>query len=67
MKQEVKAAAVRVQSGSIQGWVRVNDGVYNSVFERSPQTARLKILVPTSFQAEVLVQYGIPLTNPGCN
>jgi len=66
MKQEVgKAAAVRVQSGSMWGGYGVNDGVYNSVLGDRLKSGEIKdiIGVPTSFQAEVLAkQYGIPLT-----
>jgi len=63
MKQEVgKAAAVRVKSGSIVGWVRGQQRRIQFSFGRSPQTGEIKdiIGVPTSFQAEVAKQYGIP-------
>ena len=67
MKQEVgKAAALRVQSGSIVGLGTGSTTAYTIQFlgERL-KSGLLKDIkgVPTSFQAEVLAkQYGIPLT-----
>lgn len=67
MKQEVgKAAAARVQSGSIVGLGTGSTTAYaiESIGDRL-QSGELKDIVgiPTSFQAEVLAkQYGIPLT-----
>ena len=67
MKQEVgKAAAVRVQSGSIVGLGTGSTTAYTIQFlgDRLKQ-GELKDIkgIPTSFQAEVLAkQYGIPLT-----
>lgn len=67
MKQEVgKAAAVRVQSGSIVGLGTGSTTAYTIQFLGDRlKSGELKdiIGVPTSFQAEVLAkQYGIPLT-----
>jgi len=69
MKQEVgKAAAVRVKSGSIVGWVRGQQRRIQFSFERSPQIGEIKdIGVPTSFQAEVLLSSTASLDHPGCN
>jgi ribose 5-phosphate isomerase A len=67
MKQEVgKAAAVRVQSGSIVGLGTGSTTAYTIQFLGDRlKSGEIKdiIGVPTSFQAEVLAkQYGIPLT-----
>lgn len=67
MKQEVgKAAADRVQSGSIVGLGTGSTTAYTIQFLGDRlKTGELKdiIGIPTSFQAEVLAkQYGIPLT-----
>jgi len=67
MKQEVgKAAAVRVQSGSIVGLGTGSTTAYTIQFLGDRlKTGELKDIqgIPTSFQAEVLAkQYGIPLT-----
>jgi ribose 5-phosphate isomerase A len=67
MKQEVgKAAADRVQSGSIVGLGTGSTTAYTIQFLGDRlKTGELKDIVgiPTSFQAEVLAkQYGIPLT-----
>ncbi len=67
MKQEVgKAAADRVQSGSIVGLGTGSTTAYTIQFLGDHlKTGELKdiIGIPTSFQAEVLAkQYGIPLT-----
>lgn len=67
MKQEVgKAAAVRVQSGSIVGLGTGSTTAYTIQFLGDRlKSGELKdiIGIPTSFQAEVLAkQYGIPLT-----
>lgn len=68
MKQEVgKAAAVRVQSGSIVGLGTGSTTAYTIQFLGDRlKSGELKDIVgiPTSFQAEVLAkQYGIPLTS----
>jgi len=60
MKQEVgKAAAVRVKSGSLWGWVRGQQRRIQFSFMKSGEIKDI-IGVPTSFQAVGAKQYGIP-------